>query len=54
MEAVDVLAVDVGTKPACEALDLSRATFYRRKAGRGVAEQCFLATYGVTHARCLF
>jgi putative transposase len=40
MKAVEMLAVDVGTKPACEAFDLSRATFYRRKPGRVVAEQC--------------
>lgn len=51
MEAVDVLAVDVGTRPACEALDLSRATFYRRKAGRGAAEQC--APVRPTPARAL-
>ncbi len=39
MEAVEALAVDVGIRPACEALDLSRATFYRRKAQRGVGDQ---------------
>lgn len=39
METVETLAVEMGTKPACEALDLSRATFYRVKARRAVAEQ---------------
>jgi putative transposase len=39
MEAVEMLAVDVGTKPACEAFGLSRATFYYRKADQGVAER---------------
>jgi putative transposase len=33
MEAVETHAADVGAKPVCEALGLSRATFYRSKAG---------------------
>jgi putative transposase len=32
MEAVEILAPDVGTKPACEALGVSRAGLYRRRA----------------------
>jgi len=38
METVETLAVEMGTKPACEALDLSRATYCRLKARRAVAE----------------
>ena len=32
MEAVEILAPDVGTKPACKALGVSRAGLYRRRA----------------------
>lgn len=32
MEAVEALAPDVGTKPACKALSVSRAGLYRRRA----------------------
>ncbi len=39
MEAVEALAAEIGTKPACEALDLSRAVFYRRKARRDEAQR---------------
>jgi putative transposase len=32
MDAVEILALDVGTKPACEAIGISRAGLYRRRA----------------------
>jgi len=32
MNAVEILALDVGTKPACEAIGISRAGLYRRRA----------------------
>lgn len=35
MEAVESLSPDVGTRAACEALGVSRATHYRRKTERG-------------------
>jgi putative transposase len=31
MDAVEILALDVGTKPACEAIGISRAGLYRRR-----------------------
>ena len=31
MTAAAELAIDIGVKPACEALGVSRATFYRRQ-----------------------
>lgn len=34
MDAVETLAPDVGTKPACKALGISRAGLYRRRAAR--------------------
>lgn len=34
MEAVEVLGADVGLKPACSALGVSRATLYRQRARR--------------------
>jgi len=34
MVALETLAHEVGTKPACEALDVCRATFYRQRATR--------------------
>ena len=39
METVDVLATHVGTKPACEGLGVSRATFYRRRSACDAPEQ---------------
>jgi putative transposase len=39
METVDVLATHVGTKPACEGLGVSRATFYRRRSACDTPEQ---------------
>ncbi len=35
METVAVVEGDIGVKPACEALGLSRATYYRNKADGG-------------------
>lgn len=32
MEAVDTFGGDIGVKPCCEALGLSRATYYRTRA----------------------
>jgi hypothetical protein len=37
MEALDTLAPDVGTKAACEALGISRASLYRHKGRSHVA-----------------
>jgi putative transposase len=39
MEAVETFRADIGVKPACEALGLSRATFYRSKAGSSVKQE---------------
>ena len=39
MEAVATFGRDIGVKPACEALGLSRATYYRNKAGAGAGEK---------------
>jgi len=39
MEAVETFGADIGVKPACEALGLSRATFYRSKAGSSVQQK---------------
>ena len=39
MEAVDTFGGDIGVKSACEALGLSRATYYRSKASRGMGEE---------------
>ncbi len=33
MVATEELSVQVGVAPACEAMGVSRATFYRRRAG---------------------
>jgi putative transposase len=38
MKAVETFGGDIGVKPACEALGLSRATYYRNKAGAGAGE----------------
>jgi len=39
MKAVETFGGDMGVKPACEALGLSRATYYRNKAGAGAGEK---------------
>jgi putative transposase len=39
MEAVETFGGDIGVKPACEALGLSRATYYRNKVGAGAGEK---------------
>jgi putative transposase len=39
MEAVDTLGGDVGVQPACEAFGLSRASYYRIKAGSGTGNE---------------
>lgn len=39
MEAVDTFGGDIGVKPSCEALGLSRATYYRTKASPGVEKE---------------
>jgi hypothetical protein len=37
MEVVEASKAEIGVKPACEALGLSRATYYRHKAPPGNA-----------------
>ena len=39
METVDMLAAQVGTKPACEDLGISRASYYRRRSAGAAPEQ---------------
>jgi len=39
MEAVDTFGGDIGVKPSCEALGLSRATYYRTKASPNMEKE---------------
>jgi len=41
MAAVGTLARDVGVAPACEALRLPRATWYRRQKPKPTSERAF-------------
>jgi putative transposase len=40
MEVVETSKTEIGAKPACDALGLSRATHYRHKAPPGQAKPC--------------
>ena len=54
MAAVDQLSPLVGVKPACQALAVPRATWYRRHGGRGISKSMLFpwTTPGILRPAC--
>jgi putative transposase len=50
MQTVASFGGDIGVKPACEALGLSRATYYRNQAGGGTGGKSTLASQSCSRA----